>query len=294
MSSRVFLQPFACVGVLFILHRLSAFVVISHNTATYFELTGTYYNPLFVSISYGVVRLISSLCMPLILIIMTKRTGFISFGSASTLAMLGGIFSSFFGHWLSQAYPTQSHTVAVHAHLINSIIPNPEWLKNLSWLPLLATCVVAFCHSALLSTLMILQNEVFSTEIRYKCLSLFITVSIWYCDYLWNRPKIIVTSRYELIVIIQSDTVFYIPWQYPIFVTGYLIPTVYQIDVSYMNISFSFKEYRSRSCRGSCNGSICPHTKNLPHSGWMHNLPRDLLCLCHHSITPHSLGHVDS
>ena len=107
MSSRAFLQPFACVGVLFILHRLTAFIVISHNTAIYFEFTGTAYNPLFVSISYGVVRLISSLCMPLILTITTKRMGFISFGSASTLAMLGGIFSSFFGHWLSQAYPTQ-------------------------------------------------------------------------------------------------------------------------------------------------------------------------------------------
>ena len=96
MSSRVFLQPFACVGVMFILHRLSAFIVISHNTATYFEFTGTYYNPLRVSISYGVVRLISSLCMPLILTNMTKRMGFISFGSASTLAMLGGIFLFFF------------------------------------------------------------------------------------------------------------------------------------------------------------------------------------------------------
>ena len=98
MSSKAFLQPFACVGVLFILHRLTAFIVISHNTAIYFEFTGTAYNPLFVSISYGVVRLISSLCMPLILTITTKRMGFISFGSASTLAMLGGIFSSFFGH----------------------------------------------------------------------------------------------------------------------------------------------------------------------------------------------------
>ena len=62
---------------------------------------------------------------------------------------------------------SKSITVAAHAHMTNSEVPNPEWLKSASWLPLVATYVIAFCQNALLSILIILQNEVFPTEIRY-------------------------------------------------------------------------------------------------------------------------------
>ena len=56
--------------------------------------------------------------------------------------------------------------MAVHAHMTKSEVLNPEWLKSASWLPLVATYVIAFCQSALFSILLILQNEVFPTEIR--------------------------------------------------------------------------------------------------------------------------------
>ena len=85
-------MPFACVGVIFFLFRLSGSVVISHYTATFFEFTGTSFDPEYVSIVIGVARVISSLSVPLILRAMTKRMAFIAFGSAFTLGMLGGKF----------------------------------------------------------------------------------------------------------------------------------------------------------------------------------------------------------
>ena len=59
-----------------------------------------------------------------------------------------------------------SNAVAVLAHLKVSMIPNPEWLMHLSWVPILAACVVQFCHGCLFSIIIILQNEVFATDIR--------------------------------------------------------------------------------------------------------------------------------
>ena len=79
--------PFACVGVIFILFRLSGFVVVSHYTATYFEFTYTSFDPLTASIIIGVARLMSSICLPLILGTTSKRTAFIIFGSVSTVSM---------------------------------------------------------------------------------------------------------------------------------------------------------------------------------------------------------------
>ena len=61
-----------------------------------------------------------------------------------------------------------SITVAVYAHMKVSMLPNPEWLINLSWVPILAAFIVQFCHGCLFSIIIILQNEVFSTDIRYK------------------------------------------------------------------------------------------------------------------------------
>ena len=92
ISSRVFLKPFACVGVIYFLFRLSGSVVISHYTATFFEFTGTSFDPQFVSIVIGVTRVLSSLSVPLILRTMTKRMAFITIGSAFTVGMLGGKF----------------------------------------------------------------------------------------------------------------------------------------------------------------------------------------------------------
>ena len=90
ISSRVFLVPYACVGVLFILFRLSGFVVISHYTATYFEFTNTSFDPLSTPIIIGAVRLMSSICLPLILRTMQKKTAFVTLGFASTAGMLSG------------------------------------------------------------------------------------------------------------------------------------------------------------------------------------------------------------
>ena len=92
IASRVFLMPFACVGVIFILFRLSGSVVISHYTATFFEFTSTSFDPQSVSIIIGVTRLLSSFSVPLILKTMTKKMAFITIGSTSTTAMLGGKF----------------------------------------------------------------------------------------------------------------------------------------------------------------------------------------------------------
>ena len=90
LCSAMFLKPFASVGIMFIIYRLSSFVIILHYTATYFEFIGTIYNPLAVSISYGTVRLISSMCVPVFLARLTKRMGLLLFGSASFSAMLAG------------------------------------------------------------------------------------------------------------------------------------------------------------------------------------------------------------
>ena len=92
VSSRVFLMPFASVGVIFILFRLSGFVVISHFTATYFELTGISFNPLIAPIVIGVARLASTFFLPLIIGNVTKKTAFTTLGFSSTLGMLTGKF----------------------------------------------------------------------------------------------------------------------------------------------------------------------------------------------------------
>ena len=88
--SRVFLQPFACVGVIYILFRFSGSVVLSHYTATFFELAETSFDPLSVSISIGVIRIISTFSVPILLKTMSKRMAFIVIGSASTMGMLSG------------------------------------------------------------------------------------------------------------------------------------------------------------------------------------------------------------
>ena len=99
ISSRVFLVPFSCVGVIYILYRLSGFVIIGHYTATYFEFTKTSFDPLSASILIGAVRLMSTICLPFILGTMSKRTAFVIFGSASTVGMLSGKLLLNFFHY---------------------------------------------------------------------------------------------------------------------------------------------------------------------------------------------------
>ena len=90
LFSPMFLKPFACVGITLILYRLSSFMVIQNYTATYFEFVGIIYDPLTVSIGYGGVRLISSMCVPFFLARFTKQMSLLSFGFAGPLAMLAG------------------------------------------------------------------------------------------------------------------------------------------------------------------------------------------------------------
>ena len=90
VSSKTFLVPFACVGVILILFRLSGFVVISHYTATYFELIGVGIDPMFVPILVGVVRLLSTIFLPFILRSITKKMVFIVMGFTSFVGMLIG------------------------------------------------------------------------------------------------------------------------------------------------------------------------------------------------------------
>ena len=88
--SRVFLQPFACVGIIYILFRMSGSSVVPHYTATLFEFTGMSFDPQHVAILIGITRVFSSFSVPLLLKTMTKRMTFIIIGSASTLGMLTG------------------------------------------------------------------------------------------------------------------------------------------------------------------------------------------------------------
>ena len=65
--------------------------------------------------------------------------------------------------------------MAGYAHMTKSTVPNPQWLKSASWLPLVATSVIAFSQSFLTSIMQILKNEVFPTEIRCTFKSLYLT-----------------------------------------------------------------------------------------------------------------------
>ena len=91
LFSRIFLKPFVCVGITLILYQLSSFSILTTYTATIFEFMGIIYDPLAVSIGYGTIRLISSMCLPVFLAMLTKRLGLMSFGIASTLAMLASM-----------------------------------------------------------------------------------------------------------------------------------------------------------------------------------------------------------
>ena len=89
-TSGEFWKPFACVGVLFIIFRLSCFSILSHFTAPFLDRAGIELDPLLVGAIIGVVRLIFSLMSILILSFISKRTAFILGGLATTFGILLG------------------------------------------------------------------------------------------------------------------------------------------------------------------------------------------------------------
>ena len=89
-TSRDFWKPFSCVGLIFILFRLSSFSILSHYTAPFLDRAEIHLDPLLAAVLIGVFRLASSLAAFIIFSFTSKRTAFIFAGSASTLGMLLG------------------------------------------------------------------------------------------------------------------------------------------------------------------------------------------------------------
>ena len=88
VSSPGFFGPFSCVGVMFILLRVSGFSILSHYTASFLERTGMKLDSLLVALLIGIVRFIFSLLAFVFLSLISKRTAFIVCGSLGTLGML--------------------------------------------------------------------------------------------------------------------------------------------------------------------------------------------------------------
>ena len=88
VSSPAFLSPYSCVGVLFILFRVSGFPILSHYTASFFERMGMKLDSLLVALIIGIVRFTFSLLAFVFLSLISRRTAFIVCGSLGTLGML--------------------------------------------------------------------------------------------------------------------------------------------------------------------------------------------------------------
>ena len=163
-TSGEFWKPFSCVGVIFIIFRLSCFSILSHFTAPFLDRAGIKLDPLLAAALIGVVRLFLALSSILILSFISKRTAFILGGTASTLGMLLG------------KSPTQNHSklskvilslsVSIHSHLLDALSPTPEWLMNKGWVPLLGFFTVTACHPVLLGIILVLLGELFPTDMR--------------------------------------------------------------------------------------------------------------------------------
>ena len=90
VKSGEFWRPFSCVGVTFILFRLSSFSILSHYTAPFLDRAQISLDPLLAAVIIGIIRLASSLGAFLILSLASKRTAFTLAGLASTFGMLVG------------------------------------------------------------------------------------------------------------------------------------------------------------------------------------------------------------
>ena len=80
----------SCVGVIFILFRLSCFSILSHYTAPFLDRAGISMDPLLAAVLIGIFRLVFSLIAFIMLSFTSKRNAFILAGATSTLAMLVG------------------------------------------------------------------------------------------------------------------------------------------------------------------------------------------------------------
>ena len=89
-TSKEFWKPFSCVGVIFILFRLSCFSILSHYTAPFLDRAGISMDPLLAAVLIGIFRLVFSLIAFIMLSFTSKRNAFILAGATSTLAMLVG------------------------------------------------------------------------------------------------------------------------------------------------------------------------------------------------------------
>ena len=85
-----FWRPFSCVGVLFILFRLTSFSILSHYAAPFLEKAHISLNPLLAAVIIGLIRLASSLGAFVILSFASKRTTFTLTGLVSVVGILLG------------------------------------------------------------------------------------------------------------------------------------------------------------------------------------------------------------
>ena len=90
VSSGQFWRPFSCVGVLFILFRLTSFSILSHYAAPFLEKAHISLNPLLAAVIIGLIRLASSLGAFVILSFASKRTTFTLTGLVSVVGILLG------------------------------------------------------------------------------------------------------------------------------------------------------------------------------------------------------------
>ena len=165
VCSGEFWRPFSCVGVIFILFRLSSFSILSHYTAPFLDRAQISLDPLLAAVIIGIIRLASSLGAFLILSLASKRTAFTLAGLASTFGMLVGKQLILMMH-MPFTFQTVSLSVAIHSHLLEVMSPTPEWLLNLGWVPLFGFIIITICLPIILGIILILIGELFPTDIR--------------------------------------------------------------------------------------------------------------------------------
>ena len=165
VKSGEFWRPFSCVGVLFILFRLTSFSILSHYTAPFLDRAGISLDPLLAAVIIGFFRLVSSLSAFVLFLYASKRAAFVFGGVASTFGMLVGEQGIVLQNTLT-FYLAIILTVAIHANLLEALHPTPEWLLNMSWVPLVCFITITLCHPLILGVILILIGELFPTDIR--------------------------------------------------------------------------------------------------------------------------------
>ncbi len=90
LMSGVFLRPFSCIGVIYIIYELSGFEVVTAYAQTFFEKTGVQLDPSLAAIVSGSFRLLSSLLAPIVLLKAPKKPLFLICGTLSAVGMASG------------------------------------------------------------------------------------------------------------------------------------------------------------------------------------------------------------